>query len=86
MSNEDDVFEIEFGKRTELNLVPGKREGVTFTWPVRCEIETPRGFKVELVIPANETVYITKSEEPDDIEVRFLIVDELKPSGPKLVR
>ncbi len=71
---------------TRLDLVPGKREGFSFTWSVRCEVETPRGTKLELVVPANEIVYITKSEEPDDIEVRFLIVDELKPSGPKLVR
>lgn len=49
-------------------------------------METPQGTKLELIVPANQMVYVTKSEEPDDIEIRFLIVDELKPSGPKLVR
>lgn len=81
-----DHGQIKPNSQTPLDLVPGKREGFSFTWAVRCEIETPQGTKIELVVPANETVYITKSEGPDDIEVRFLIVDELKPSGPKLVR
>lgn len=69
-----------------LDLEPGKREGIRSNWPVRCKIKSPRGTKVEFVIPANDTIYITKSEELDDIEIEFLIADELKPSGPKLVR
>lgn len=65
--------------------MPGK-EGFSFTWPVRCEIEMPQGTKLEFVIPANEMVYIMRSEEPDHLEVRFLIVDELKLTGPKSVK